>query len=117
MGILKLNGITLPSRNIQYTQGWIDFEVKDRTINKTLVSDFIAIKRVFSISWPVLEGSFMAQLINIYLAKNDVTFEEQQPNGSFLSFTCRMAISESVLREIDIENYAFSGFSFRLEEV
>ena len=109
--------IILPEYQRQYSQGWIDFEITDRTINKTLVSDFVAFKKVFTINWNIVEGEFMASLIFLYLEKEDVTFSEQQPDGSWLSWVCRLTISNSLQREADAGNFAFSGFSITLEEV
>jgi hypothetical protein len=116
-GKLLLNNIELPAYRRNYAPGYITLEQTDRTIDGTLVSDIIGIKRRFDISWPVLEGAFMAQLITIYLAKQAVEFKEQQPDGSYLTFSCWLSIPESVLREIEIENYAFSGFSIGLVEI
>lgn len=109
--------IVLPEWERKYTQSWIDFEVTERTINRTLVSDFIAFKRKFNVTWNVLDGATMAAIIDIYLAKEDIVFHEQQSNGSFRTYTCRLSISANILREIEIGNYAFSGFSIELEEV
>lgn len=109
--------IVLPEYQRKYSQGWIDFEVKDRTINRTLVSDFVAFKRVFTISWPVVDGSLMAELLEIYLLKNDVTFYETQADLSVRSYICRLDIGREVLRDIEAGNFAFSGFSITLEEV
>jgi hypothetical protein len=121
MADLKLNQgateIFLPEFERKYTQGWLDFEVSERTINRTLVSDFVGFKRTFSVTWNVLEGEIMSSLILLYLTKQDVIFSEQQPDGSFLSWTCKLSISQSLLREIDAGNFAFSGFSITLEEV
>jgi hypothetical protein len=121
MGDLKITynstEIMLPEYERKYTQGWIDFEVSERTVNRTLVSDFIAFKRAFGITWNVLDGEFMYQLVEIYLTKKDVTFSEKQSDGSWKSWICKMSISESLLREVEVGNYAFSGFSITLEEV
>jgi hypothetical protein len=109
--------LVLPEWERKYTQGYIDFEVSERTINRTLVSDFIAFKRTFGVTWNILDGATISTLIDLYLAKEDVVFYEEQPNSSFLNWTCRLSISQSILREIEIGNYAFSGFSITLEEV
>jgi hypothetical protein len=109
--------IFLPEFERKYTQGWLDFEVTERTINRTLVSDFVAFKRVFSITWNVLDGEIMSSLILLYLGKQDVVFSEQQPDTTWLSWTCKLAISDSIFREIEVGNFAFSGFSITLEEV
>jgi hypothetical protein len=117
-GDLQINSILLPLDDIQYKPGWIDYEVTDRTINRTLVSDFIAFKRTFDISWKnPLEGSFLADLLDLYLAKEDVTFTETAADLTTTAYTCRMSISNKYLREIMSGNYAFSGFSITLEEV
>jgi hypothetical protein len=109
--------IVLPDFERQYSQGWIDFEVSERTINRTLVSDFVAFKRTFTISWPILSEETLAALLEWYLDKEDVTFTETQSDSSTLSWTCRISISDSILREIEAVDYAFSGFSITLEEV
>jgi hypothetical protein len=109
--------IFLPEYERKYTQGWIDFEVSERTINKTLVSDFVAFKRTFAVTWNVLDGEVMSSLIMLYLNKQDVNFHEKQPDGSYLSWVCKLSISQSIFREIEIGNFAFSGFAITLEEV
>jgi len=117
-GDLKINDILLPLEGLQYKPGWIDYEVTDRTINKTLVSDFVAFKRTFAISWSYpLDGSFLADLLDLYIAKADVTFTETGADLVDTSYTCKLSISSSYLRELYSGNYAFSGFAITLEEV
>lgn len=109
--------IILPEFERKYSQGWIDFEVSERTINRTLVSDFVAFKRTFSITWNILDGAVLASLLDLYLAKEDVTFYEEQADSSFKSWVCKIGISDSILREVEAGNFAFSGFAITLEEV
>jgi hypothetical protein len=109
--------IILPEFERKYSQGWIDFEVSERTINRTLVSDFVAFKRSFSITWNLLDGAILTSLLDLYLAKEDVIFYEQQANGTFKNWTCKLGISDSILREVESGNFAFSGFAITLEEV
>ncbi len=117
-GDLLLNGVLLPMDSISYKPGWLDFEVTERTVNRTLVSDFVAFKRTFEVSWSnPLDGAFMADLIDLYVLKEDVTFSEVQPDLSSLTYTCKLSISPTYLRELYAGNYAFSGFSITLEEV
>lgn len=117
-GDLKINAMLLPLDGIQYKPGWIDYEVTARTINKTLVSDFVSFKRTFAISWAnPLEGSFLADLLDLYIAKADVTFTETGADLVDTAYTCRLSISSSYLRELYSSNYAFSGFAITLEEV
>ncbi len=117
-GDLSLNGVILPNIGIQYTKGHIVFEVMDRTINKTLVSDYVTTKKTFKMSWSnILDGAFMADLIDIYELREDVTFIETQADLTTITTICKMTISDSYLRELESGNYAFSGFSIKLEEV
>ena len=117
-GELTINSIPLPLDGMRYSQGYIDFELKERTIDQTLVSDFIAFKRIFNISWSnPLDGSFMADIIDLYLLKEDVTLYEVQADLTTKSFVCALTIGSNFLREMYARNYAFSGFSISLEEV
>jgi hypothetical protein len=109
--------ITLPIYQRTYSQGWIDFEVVERTINRTLVSDFVAFKRRFSIEWELASGELVAELLDLYLDKEDVIFEETQADNSVKTWTCRLSISDDIVRDIEVGNFAFSGFGITLEEV
>ena len=101
-GDLAINSIQLRKDNIRYSPGWIDIETTDRTINGTLVSDVIAMKRRFTITW------------NNPIA---CAFTETQSDLTTGSYTCKLDISQTYLREIIAGNYAFSGFTITLEEV
>lgn len=117
-GDLTLGGVALPLEGIKYSPGWIDYEKTARTINNTLVSDLVAFKRKFSISWEnPLDGAFMADLLDMYVAKEDLTFTETQSDLTTLSYTVHIDIGSEYLREIYSGNYAFSGFKITLEEV
>jgi hypothetical protein len=113
-GSLVLN---LPKSGRLYEPGWIDFEVTDRTINRTLVSDFVGIKRFFIISYDRVYGDLFGNILDLYLDKEDVTFFEEQPNGTYKSYVCRISISETVRRELEVAEYGYTGFAFTLEEV
>jgi len=117
-GDLKINALELPIDNIKFSQDWIDFEVQDRTINRTLVSDFIAFKRKFVLTWQYpLEGAFLADLLDLYIAKEDVTFTVTNADLTESLYTCKVDINGAYLREMLSGNYIFSGFGITLEEV
>jgi hypothetical protein len=118
-GDLQIDTILLPDNgDLKYQPGFIQFEQKQRTVDNTLVSDFRAIKYKFAFSWGnPLDGIFMADLVELYLAGNDVTFIETNADLSTNTYICRLSISETTLREIASGNYAFSGFSMNLEEI
>lgn len=117
-GDLKIGTLELPIDTVKFTEGWIDFEVQDRTVNRTLVSDFIAFKRKFSITWQYpISGTLLAELLDIYIAKADVVFTIVNADLTETLYTCKVSISGDYLREIIAGNYAFSGFTVELEEV
>jgi len=117
-GDLKINTLELPIETVKFTEGWLDFEVQDRTINRTLVSDFIAFKRKFSITWGyAISGTLLADLLDLYIAKEDVVFTIVNADLTETLYTCKVSISDTYLREIISGNYAFSGFTVELEEV
>ena len=109
--------IELPEAGRLYEPGWIDFEVTERTINRALVSDFIAFKRLFVVSYDRVYGDLFADLLELFLAKEDVTFFEEQPNGTYQQYICRIDFPQSVKRELSRGLYGYTGFSFSLEEV
>jgi hypothetical protein len=118
-GDLQIDTILLPDNgDLRYTPGFISFEQTARTIDNTLVSDFKALKHKFSFSWNnPLDGNFLADIIDLYLANDDVTFTQTNADLSTSVYTCKIFISESMLREIASGNYAYSGFTLTLEEV
>lgn len=117
-GELQIDTILLPEYGLRFSEGYIDFEVKDRTIDRTLVSDFVAIKRVFTIAWDnPISGTLLASILEIYIAKKDVSFAITNADTSTTTYTCRLDIGGEYLREIASGNYAFSGFTITLEEV
>lgn len=109
--------IDLPLERINYAPGYITLETTDRTINGTLVSDLIAIKRKFAISWPILDGAFMADFIELYVAGEPVEFGETGVDSIVTWYDCKLEISQETLREIHAGNFAFSGFSMELLEL
>jgi hypothetical protein len=109
--------IHLPEPGRLYEPGWIDFEVTERTINRTLVSDFVAIKRQFQVSYDRIYGNLFGDILDLYLDKEDVTFYEEQPDGSYNSWICRVDFPAQVKRDLNTGLYGYTGFSFRLEEV
>jgi hypothetical protein len=117
-GDLFINEIEIPRQSLSYSPGWIDFRQEERTIDNTLVSDLKAQKRIFSFSWGVLmDGLFVADILELYLIGDDVTFTETQADLTDVEYICQLKISPEYIREIESGNYAFSGFSISLEEV
>ena len=109
--------VILPDTGRTYTQGWLDFELTERTINRTLVSDLIATKRVFSITWEQASRALVSQLVLLFLDERYLTFEEEQHDGSFLSWDVRLTIGANILRDIEAQDYSFVGFVINLEQV
>lgn len=117
-GELQIDTILLPDYGLRFSEGYIDFEVKDRTIDRTLVSDFVAIKRIFTVAWDnPISGTLLADLVDLYMAKEDVTFTVTNADTTNTVYTCRLDIGNEYLREIASGNYAFSGLVITLEEV
>lgn len=116
---LRKNSTTveLPTLRANYAPGYIPLEVTDRTIDGTLVSDIIALKRKFDISWPIIDGGFMGQFVEWYVEREPLEFGEEQPDGSTVWFNVWMDIPESILREIEAGDYAFSGFRLNMVEI
>ena len=109
--------VILPEQGRLYEPGWIDFEVSERTINRTLVSDFVAIKRQFQIAYDRVYGNLFGEILDLYLDKEDVVFYEEQPDGSYRNWTCVIDFPAQVKRDLNTGLYGYTGFSFRLEEV
>ena len=117
-GDLFIGSFLVPDNTLVYSEGWIDFEVTQRTIDNTLVSDFIGFKRKFSMSWENwLSGGFVDYVVGIYEAKQDVVFKKILADNSEELYTCKLSISDNYVREYKELDFAFSGFSITLEEV
>lgn len=119
IGDLTINGILIPGNfNLKFSQGYIDFEETQRTIDKTLVSDFASFKRIFNISWTsFIQGDLLADFLDMYIAKDDVTFVVSNADGTDSTYICKLSISNEFLREIKVGDFAYSGFTLTLEEV
>ena len=116
-GELRINSMILPKEGRLYSPGWLNFEVKQRTINRTLVSDLQGIKRKFTIAWDRVYGTLFADLIDLYLDNVDVTFTEVKPDLTEAVYNCRLSIPQSVRRELESGEYGYTGFSITLEEI
>jgi len=117
-GDVYLNSTLMPGSSLKVTKGYLDFEVSDRTIDKTFVSDFVATKRTRSLYWEnFLDEDFVDAMIALYLLKEDVVYSEVNSDLTITTFTVRMSISSEILREIDEGSYAYSGFVITMEEV
>jgi len=117
-GDLYINSMLVPDRSLTYRPGWIDFEKTERTINNTLVSDFIGFKRTFKLEWSNwMDGDFVEYIIAIYELKEDVIFHEYDKNNVDVPYTCKLSIPAEYVREYKESNFAYSGFNITLEEV
>jgi hypothetical protein len=117
-GDLYIDTFEVPSKARRYSPGWIEFEQTRRTINNTLTSDFLAQKRKFFIEWSTwLDGDFIEYIVGIYLAGNDVVFKVCESDGTEKSYTCRLTIPSTYVREYEEKGFAYSGFNITLEEV
>ena len=118
-GSYKINDhVFSPNGGRTLTEGYLDFEVTDRTINKTLVSDFVIFKRTFSIKWSVAITQDLLEIILAwYTAKQDVTFTKVNKDGTESSYTCRLSIPENFTRVYELKEYSYSDFEISLVEV
>jgi len=121
-GELKINAIIMPDHSLKYAPGFISFEVMQRTIDNTLVSDLKDDKRKFSLSWDnALDGAFVESIIALYVAGADVTFTVTDEALVDTVYDCHISISLEILRKFsrkrETGNYAYSGFAIELEEI
>ena len=117
-GDLFIDTYLVPDSSLVFTKGRLDFEKTERTINNTLVSDFIGFKKTFALEWGNwLDGDFVDYIIGIYEAKEDVEFKEVLADNTEEVSICKLSISDSYVREYKEKNFAFSGFTVSLEEV
>ena len=56
----------IPSAGRKVDKGWEEISSKRRTINGTLVSDLVARKRTFSISYEYLTGEELEKFVDFY---------------------------------------------------
>lgn len=117
-GDLKINDFLIPDSSLTYRPGWIEFEKTGRTVNNTLVSDFVGTKRKFKLEWSNwISGDFLDYIIPLFETKEDVTFHEFNKDNVDVSFICKLSIPLEYVREYKESNFAFSGFYITLEEV
>jgi hypothetical protein len=119
-GDIKINDITLTANGYtKLTEGFINFEVKERTIDNTLVSDFFGVKRTFKISWEkcVISGDLLDSFIEIYLAGEDVTFIKTNYDLTETTYTCKLYLPDSFMRAYEKDNYGYDSIEVSLEEV
>lgn len=121
-GELKINSIVIPDSSLNFSPGWISFEVTQRTIDNTLVSDLKDDKRKFNLSWDnCIDGDFFEQIVALYELGEDVTFTVTAEDLTDDVYDCHLTISPEVLRKVtrkrETGNYAYSGFAIALEEI
>lgn len=108
-----------PNGYRKLTEGFINFEVSDRTINNTLVSDFLAVKKTFTISWDdcTIDGDLLEEFIEWSQSSNTVTFALTNNDLTITSTICRLKMSDTFTRVYEKGKYAYSGIEVYLEEV
>jgi|WetSurMetagenome_2_1015567.scaffolds.fasta_scaffold424529_2 hypothetical protein len=117
-GDFYINDILLPKSSIKPTKGRLDFEISERTIDNTFVSDLKAIKEKRSFTWEnALDEDFITPMMEIYYAGEDVIYREVNSDLTETTFTMRMKIPDDIAQEVLEGSYAYSGFSISLEEV
>lgn len=119
-GDIYIDDFLLPDTDgsLVLNEGVIDFEVSERTINNTLVSDFIGFKKRFRITWNnLISGELLEILKTIYYAKEDVDLKITSELGVDTTYVCKMNMSPEYLRESKGSVFAYSGVEISFEEV
>lgn len=119
-GDIKINThVFHPNGYRKLTEGFIEFEKTQRTINNTLTSDFLAKKRTYIISWEdcAIDGELLDEFIAISDSSDDVTLTKVNYDLTETVVTCRLKLSDSFERIYEQGKYAYSGVEVSLEEV
>lgn len=120
IGDIQINDHVFHSNGYRkLTEGFINFEVSDRTINNTLVSDFLETKRTYEISWEncSIDGELLDEFISLSQSATDVTFIKTNYDLTTTTTICRLKISDSFDRVYDQGKYSYDGIKIKLEEV
>lgn len=120
IGDIQINDhVFHPNGYRKLTEGFINFEVSQRTIDHTLVSDFLSVKRTFTISWDnaTISGELLDEFITLYLSSSDVTFTKTNYDLSKTTVVCRLKLPESWKRDYEQGTYSYSGIIVTLEEI
>lgn len=120
IGDIQINNHVFHSNGYRkLTEGFINFEVSDRTINNTLVSDFLEVKKTFEISWDdcSIDGELLDEFIGLSQSADDVTFIKTNYDLTTTTTTCRLTLSESFARDYERGKYSYNGVKIKLEEV
>ena len=119
-GDIQINShVFHPNGYRKLTEGFIEFEKTQRSINNTLTSDFLAKKRTFVITWEncSIDGELLDEFIAISNSSEDVTFTKTNYDLTETSVTCRLKLSNSFARVYDDGKYAYNGVEVTLEEI
>lgn len=119
-GDIQINDhVFSPNGYRKLTEKIISFEKSKRTIDNTLVSDFMAVKKTFTISWDdcAIDGELLNEFMELYLSAEDVTFIKTNYDLTTSAYTCRIKLSDSFKRVYESRNYSYSGVNVTLEEV
>lgn len=120
IGDIQINDRVLTANSYRkITEGFIDFEVSDRTIDNTLVSDFLATKKTFVVEWRdcAIDGELLNELIALSQSSDDVTFIKTNYDLTTTTTICRLKLSDSFKRIYEKEKYAYEDVKVSLEEV
>lgn len=118
IGDIQLGSVLLPATEYRkLTEGYLQFEVGERTINNTYVSDFIDSKKTFTIEWNCsIDETLMQSIIDLYTG-DDITVLYTESDGTVSTYICHMVLPESWDRSSYVNPYSYDGFSVYLEEV
>lgn len=120
IGDIQINDHVFHSNGYRkLTEGFINFEVSDRTINNTLVSDFLETKRTYEISWEncSIDGELLDEFITLSQSADDVTFIKTNYDLTTTTTTCRLSMSENFNRIYERGKYSYEGVKIKLEEI
>ena len=94
--------VTLTPYGRTYSEGYVEISKEDRTVNGTLVSDIVAVKKRFAIDYETLKGVDLEQILGLYQLQQELNLRVQERNESYSEYTVRM-------RPLDYERISILG--------
>jgi hypothetical protein len=120
-GDLFINNIQVPDKYLTLTEGRVEFRKERRSINNTLTSDIITTKKTFTFAFDResvwVDGAYVRSMVSLYELGGDVIFKTVEHDSTEKEYICAIKMDVSLVREWKEDNFAYSGFSFVLEEV
>lgn len=109
--------VNLPLRSRTFEEAEVEVGKGMRTASGRLVTDIIAVKKKFTITYGLLKDSELKALKDLYDLKRSLNFVVANKDGTQRAYTVRMLPISSRQRLVIDDDWYWQGVKVELEEI